>query len=62
MAQWQVIERIADEASTAADAEGIPLLYGGGANAARNAKFLDRFEKKFYEGMEEAIREAEGRR
>lgn len=60
MAQWQVIERITDEAVAAADAEGVPLLYGA-SDAARNAKFLDRFEKKFYEGMEEAIREAERR-
>ena len=59
MAMWEVVDRISEEAVSAAKREGIVIFPRKEENRARTAAFLDRFEQDFFKKMAEVIRKRE---
>lgn len=58
-ATWEIIDKISEEAVVAADAEGVALFKNTSEDIARNAEFLDRFERSFFENMAYVIKKWE---
>jgi len=62
MAMWEVVDVIADEATEAAEVQGVTMFPTREEDKARTAAFLDRFEQDYYKNMAEVVRKREAQR